>query len=199
MAIEGTGALPARELGRGWKVSPYINLAGNGVAVLADIEGPGAIQHIWMTVKPPAWRRLVLRFYWDGEETPSVEVPLGDLFCNGWCVRSDVNSLPVAVNPVGGFNGYWEMPFRQHARVTVENLGLDEITGFFYQIDYTLTDVPADRAYFHAQWRRNNPLPYMDVHTLLDGVQGQGHYVGTYIAWGVNNNGWWGEGELKFY
>ena len=75
----------------------------------------------------------------------------------------------------------------------------DEIKGFYYQIDYTLTDVPEDRAYFHAQWRRSNPLPYQTDHTLLDGVRGQGHYVGTYIAWGVNNTGWWGEGEIKFY
>ena len=69
----------------------------------------------------------------------------------------------------------------------------------YYQVDYTLTDVPDDCAYFHAQWRRSNPLPYQAVHTLLDGVQGQGHYVGTSIAWGVNNSGWWGEGEIKFY
>jgi hypothetical protein len=66
-------------------------------------------------------------------------------------------------------------------------------------VNYTLTDVPADAAYFHAQWRRSNTLPYKTVHTLLDGVKGQGHYVGTYLAWGVNNNGWWGEGEMKFY
>jgi hypothetical protein len=62
-----------------------------------------------------------------------------------------------------------------------------------------LTEVPDDCAYLHAQWRRSNPLPYAEVHTLLDGVRGKGHYVGTYIAWGVNNNGWWGEGEIKFY
>jgi hypothetical protein len=215
MATDGTGAIAARELGQGWKVSPSINLAGNNVVVLADIDGPGAIQHIWMTVNPAFWRRLVLRFYWDHEETPSVEVPVGDFFCNGWCVRCNVSSLPIAVNPAGGFNSYWEMPFREHARITLENLGLGEVKGFYYQINYTLTDpstalrlrsgqgsgqaVLADRAYFHAQWRRSNPLPYMDVHTLLDGVQGQGHYVGTYIAWGVHNNGWWGEGEVKFY
>jgi len=199
MATEGTGAIAARELGRGWKISPSINIAGHNVVVLADIEGPGAIQHIWMTVNPAFWRKLVLRFYWDNEESPSVEVPMGDFFCNGWCVRCNVNSLPIAVNPAGGFNSYWEMPFRQHARITIENLSPDEVKGFYYQIDYTLTDVPDDRAYFHAQWRRSNPLPYMEMHTLLDGVRGQGHYVGTYIAWGVHNNGWWGEGEIKFY
>jgi hypothetical protein len=199
MATEGTGAVAARELGQGWKVSPCIHVPGRATVVLADIAGPGAIQHLWMTVDPLAWRRLVLRFYWDDEETPSIEAPLGDLFCNGWCERCNIASLPVAVNPAGGFNSYWEMPFRQHARITLENLSPEETRGFYYQIDYTLTDVAADRAYFHAQWRRNNPLLYHQVHTLLDGVQGQGHYVGTYIAWGVHNTGWWGEGEVKFY
>ena len=199
MATDGTGAIPGRELGQGWKLSPSINLPGMGTVTLADIAGRGAILHVWVTVTPTAWRQLVLRMYWDGEATPSVETPLGDFFCNGWCQRCNIGSLPVAVNPAGGFNSYWELPFRQHARLTVENLGPEEIKGFYYQIDYTLTDVPADRAYLHAQWRRDNPLPYKAVHTLLDGVAGQGHYVGTYLAWGVHNSGWWGEGEIKFY
>ena len=198
-ATEGTGADAARELGQGWKVSPSIHLQGNHTVTLAEIEGPGAIQHIWLTVHPNAWRKLVLRVYWDDEKTPSVEVPLGDFFCCGWNERCNIVSLPVAVNPAGGFNCYWEMPFRKGARVTLENLSPDEVRGFYYQIDYTLTDVPDDRAYFHAQWRRSNPLPYKEVHTLLDGTRGQGHFVGTYLAWGVNNNGWWGEGEIKFY
>jgi len=133
-ATEGTGAIAARELGQGWEISPSINLTGNNVVVLADIEGPGAIQHIWMTVNPAFWRWLVLRFYWDHEETPSVEVPLGDFFCNGWCVRCNVNSLPIAVNPAGGFNSYWEMPFREHARITLENLSPDEVKGFYRSI-----------------------------------------------------------------
>lgn len=199
MATEGTGASAARELGQGWKVSPSINIAPRATVTLAEIEGPGAIQHIWNTVAPERWRQLVLRIYWDGEETPSVETPLGDFFCSGWCLRCNVNSLPIAVNPAGGFNSYWPMPFRQHARITLENLSDDEIRGYYYQIDYTLTDVPEDSAYFHAQWRRSNPLAYQDVHTILEGLRGQGHYVGTYLAWGVNNTGWWGEGEIKFY
>ena len=199
MATEGTGANPARDLGQGWKVSPSINIQPKQTVTLAEIEGSGAIQQIWLTVHPNFWRSLIIRFYWDGEATPSVEVPLGDFFCNGWGVRCNVHSLPVAVNPAGGFNCYWEMPFRQSARITVESLTAEEIRGFYYQINYTLTDVPENAAYFHAQWRRSNPLPYKTDHTLLDGVQGQGQYVGTYIAWGVNNNGWWGEGEIKFY
>jgi len=198
-AIEGTGAVAARELGQGWKVSPSIDIGPNQTVTLAEIAGPGAIQHIWLTVHPSWWRRLVLRMYWDDEATPSVEVPLGDFFASGWGERCNISSLPVAVNPAGGFNSYWEMPFRQKARITVENLVPEACRGFYYQITYALTEVPADCAYLHAQWRRSNPLPYQEVHTLLDGVRGQGHYVGTYLAWGVNNTGWWGEGEIKFY
>jgi hypothetical protein len=199
LATEGTGAVAARELGHGWKVSPSIDLAGGSTVTLADIEGPGAIQHVWMTVHPTYWRQLVLRCSWDDESSPSVEVPLGDFFCNGWGIRCNVNSLPVAVNPAGGMNSYWEMPFRRHALITIANLSPDPVPGFFYQLDYALTEVGVDRAYFHAQWRRSNPLPSQEVHTLVDGLRGHGQYVGTYIAWGANNAGWWGEGEIKFY
>jgi hypothetical protein len=199
MATEGVSKSAARELGQGWKISPCIDVPGNSTVTLGDIAGPGAIQHLWITVAPQFWRSLVLRIYWDNETKPSVETPLGDFFCNGWTVRCNVSSIPIAVNPAGGMNSYWEMPFRKHAHVTIENVAPDTVQGFFYQIDYTLTDVPDDYAYFHAQWRRNNPLPYGEVHTLLDGVKGQGQYVGTYMAWGANNSGWWGEGEIKFY
>ena len=199
MATEGILSSAARDLGQGWKINPCIKVDGKSTATIAEIDGPGAIQHIWITVAPANWRSTIIRFYWDGEETPSVEVPLGDFFCSGWNTRCNVTSLPVAVNPAGGFNCYWEMPFRKSARITIENLSDQDIFGFFYQIDYTLTEVGDDVAYFHAQFRRSNPLPYKTVHTLIDGVKGQGHYIGTYIAWGVNNSGWWGEGEIKFY
>jgi hypothetical protein len=198
MATEGTGKECARDLGVGWKISPSVKIAPGTVFTMADITGPGAIQHIWLTCFPDKWRSLILRMYWDDEEEPSVEVPLGDFFCNGWCERSNVNSMPIAVNPAGGMNSYWLMPFRQRARMTVENRAAEEAV-LYFQVDYTLTEVPDDTAYFHAQWRRSNPLAYMDVHTLIDGVKGKGHYVGTYLAWQVNNNGWWGEGEIKFY
>jgi hypothetical protein len=199
MATEGTGANCARDLGQGWKVSPSIRVEAKQTVTIADIQGPGVIQHIWNTVHPTFWRWMILRVFWDDEETPSIEVPLGDFFCNGWCVRSNVNSLPISVNPAGGFNSYWPMPFRKRARITIENLSDEATGGYYYQVDYTLTDVPEDAAYLHAQWRRSNPLPYKTDHTLLDGVRGWGHYVGTYLAWGVNNTGWWGEGEIKFY
>ncbi|HLJ56251.1 MAG TPA: glycoside hydrolase family 172 protein [Chthonomonadaceae bacterium] len=199
VATEGTGANAARDLGRGWKVSPSIHIPANSTVTLADIQGPGAIQHIWNTVHPTHWRRLILRVYWDGEATPSIETPLGDFFCNGWCQRCNISSLPIAVNPAGGFNSYWSMPFRKSARITLENLHDEDCKGYYYQITYALTDVPDDAAYLHAQFRRSNPLKYKEVHTLLEGVTGQGQYVGTYLAWQVNSTGWWGEGEIKFY
>lgn len=90
------------------------------------------------------------------------------------------------------------MPFRRKCKITMTNIS-DERTTLFYQINYTLTEIPEDCAYFHASFRRVNPLPYGEVYTILDNVKGQGHYVGTYMAWGTNNNGWWGEGEIKFY
>ena len=198
-ATEGTGAVPARELERGWKISPSIDIKARNTVVLAEITGSGAIQHIWLTVHPDQWRKLILRMFWDGEQRPSVEAPLGDFFCHGWGVRCNIASLAVAVNPAGGFNSYWEIPFRQNALITVENLSPEDIPGFYYQITYALTDVPDDCGYFHGQWRRTNPIPYKEVHTIIDAVKGHGHYVGTYLAWGVHNTGWSGEGEIKYY
>ncbi len=199
MATRGNGYESSKKLGRGWKVSPCITVPAKAKVTLADIKGPGTIQHIWITVHPARWRDLIIRMYWDGETAPSVEAPLGDFFCMGWCERANLASLAVCVNPAGGMNCYWPMPFRTSARITLENRTKDEVGGFFYQVTYTLAEVPSDAAYLHAQWRRSNPLPYKAVHTLLDGVKGWGQYVGTYIAWGVNSCGWWGEGEIKFY
>jgi hypothetical protein len=91
------------------------------------------------------------------------------------------------------------MPFRKAARIEIENTDATEFGIIYYQINYTLTDVPEDAAYFHAKFRRTNPLPYGTDYTILDSISGRGQYVGTYMAWGVNNSGWWGEGEIKFF
>jgi hypothetical protein len=197
MATSGTMTKASRELGRGWKVNPFAAIAPKSTAIIADVKGMGAIQQIWITPSGN-WRSTILRVYWDGETEPSIECPIGDFFACGWGKFAQVTSLPVCVNPGSGLNCYWEMPFRKSFKMTVENLDDEELV-FFYQINYTLTEVPPDAAYFHAQFRRTNPLPYKDVYTILDGVKGWGQYVGTYMAWGVNNNGWWGEGEIKFY
>jgi hypothetical protein len=127
-----------------------------------------------------------------------VECPLGDFFALGWGEYAPISSLAVCVNPGSAFNSYWEMPFASRARITITNDSEAE-RRLYYQIDYTLCDVPDDAARFCAQFRRVNPLPKGDVVTIVDGVQGRGHYVGTSCSWGVNNSGWWGEGEVKFF
>ena len=199
MATEGTGAEHARGLGKGWKISPSVRIKPGETFTLGEIEGSGAIQQIWMTPANVRWRDLILRIYWDGQEHPSVEAPLGDFFACGWGQYAQVSSLAVCVNPGRAFNCYWEMPFRKRARITLENRDPDEPVIVYYQINYTLTQVPEDAAYFHAQFRRTNPLPFGQDYSILDGVRGKGQYVGTYMAWGVNNAGWWGEGEIKFF
>ena len=199
MATEGMGAVPGRDLGQGWKISPCAEVEPGQIFTLGHIREPGAIQQIWMAIIGPKNRDLILRMYWDDNENPSVEVPIGDFFCNGLEGFAQVSSLPVCVNPGQAYNCFWEMPYRKSARITLENRDPLRTAMVFYQINYTETDVPEDCAYFHAQFRRTNPLPFKEVYTILDGVQGQGHYVGTYMNWGVNNNGWWGEGEIKFF
>lgn len=197
LATEGTGKNASRDLGQGWKVSPSVRIKAGTTFTLGEIAGPGCIQQIWMT-PTGNWRQSILRFYWDDEIAPSVECPVGDFFACGWGKFAPVNSAAVAVNPGSAFNCYWQMPFRRRARVTLENIDAKDMT-LYYQINYTLTAVPADAAYFHAQFRRVNPLPEKGVYTILDGVTGQGHYVGTYMAWEARSPGWWGEGEIKFY
>jgi hypothetical protein len=197
MATEGTGQNAGRDLGQGWKISPSILIKKHEAFTLADIQGPGAIQQIWMT-PTGNWRYSIIRIFWDDESEPSVEVPVGDFFACGWGAFAPLVSLPVCVNPGSAFNCYWEMPFRKKCRITFENIDDQDMT-LYFQINYTLTDVPEDAAYFHSQFRRVNPLPYKSVYTILDGVKGWGQYIGTYLAWGVNNNGWWGEGEIKFF
>jgi hypothetical protein len=187
----------ARDLGPGWKVNPFVRIKPGEIFTMAEIEGPGAIQHIWMT-PTGKWRFSILRIYWDDETEPSVECPVGDFFGMGWNEYSPLVSSPVCVNPGSAFNSYWTMPFHKKCRITMENINDADAMTLYYQIDYTLTEVPPDAGYFHAQFRRANP-DESSVYTINDGIKGKGQYVGVYLAWGVNNNGWWGEGEIKFY
>ena len=187
--VPEAGKGPSGRLGKGWKVRPCISLDAGETATIAEMAGPGVIQHIWMTVDPKGFRDIVLRIYWDGEETPSVEAPLGDFFANGHALRAKVNSLPVAVNPAGALNCYWPMPFRRSAKITVENQRWERIEGFFFQVTYALQEVPENAAYLHAQWRRSVTRRDCPEHVLIDGVRGQGHYVGTYLAWTQLANG----------
>jgi len=194
---QGNSSRAAEYLGIGWKVNPYVNIRPGETFEIANIAGSGCIQHIWMT-PTGKWRDTILRAYWDGQENPSIEAPIGDFFACGWNEYAQVSSLAVCVNPGSAFNCYWPMPFHTGCRMTLENRSNDPVT-IYYQIDYCLTEIPEDAAYFHARFRRVNPLPFREVYTILDQVEGKGQFVGTYMAWGVNNNGWWGEGEIKFF
>ncbi|MBL1217085.1 MAG: DUF2961 domain-containing protein [Planctomycetes bacterium] len=189
----------ASALGKGWKVRPCLTLKAGETATLADVAGPGIIQHIWITVEAEKLRYFTLRVYYDGQEQPAIECPLGDFFANGVDGCALIASMPVAVNPRGGMNSYWPMPFRKHIRIDVTNDGWEDLVGFFYQITYALTDVPERAGYLHAQWRRSMTTRENPEHTILADVTGQGHYVGTYLVWNQLSNLWWGEGEIKFY
>ena len=198
MATEGSASVAARDLGQGWKVNPYVIIEPGATFELAehrragrdpaDLDDARARQ---VALLDPA--RVLGRpgaAVDRGADRRLLRVRLGEL---------RAGELAAGVREPGArFNCYWEMPFRKRARFTMTNLS-DEPLVVYYQINYTLTEVPDDCAYFHAQFRRTNPLPYKEVYTILDGVRGQGHYAGVYMAWGVNNNGWWGEGEIKFY
>ncbi len=196
---EGSAAKSARKLGQGWKVNPYIHIPAGESFTLGEINESGVINHIWMTPVGD-YRLMILKFYWDDETEPSVEVPVGDFFAAGWGMMNEpiINSLAICVNPRSGFNSYWQMPFRKKCRITMENMSEKNVS-LYYQIDYSLEEVEADAQYFHAQFRRVNPLPYKKVFTIVDNIKGKGQYVGTYLAHGARKTGWWGEGEIKFY
>ena len=194
---KGTACEAARDLGVGWKVNPYLHIRAGETITLADVKDEGEIRQIWLT-PTGVWRGQILRIYWDNEKIPAVECPLGDFFANGLNEYASVNSLPICVNPGSAFNCYWTMPFRSGFRITLENRTQSD-ERIFYQITYVRKPVCKEAAYFHAQFRRENPVEYMKDFTMLDQIEGSGQYVGTYMTWGVHNTGWWGEGEVKAY
>ncbi|MGP4039531.1 glycoside hydrolase family 172 protein [Gracilibacillus sp. D59] len=204
---KGAGGKAASHLGPSRKGSPCLRDVQPGETVtLCDIEGPGVIQHIWMTVTDQTdknffvLRDLVLRMYWDDEEHPSVVTPLGDFFCNGFGRGCQVNSLPIAVNPTRGFNSYFAMPFHKKAKITIENQHEGPIPALFYQIDYALHDeLPKNTAYFHAKWNRQKITNKAEDYVIIDGIKGKGQYIGTYIGLATLERYWWGEGEVKMY
>jgi hypothetical protein len=205
---KGAGGQAASHLGTGRKGSPNIPIDSGDTATIADIEGPGVVKHIWITApnelngRQYLIRDLVLRMYWDGEDEPSVEVPVGDFFGCGHGRFCDLQSIPMTVGSNGGLNVYFPMPFRDRAEITVELDGPADIDGprFFYQVDYSLVDEIAEETpYFHAQWRRTNPVTPGEDHVIVDGIEGEGHYVGTHLGWAALSEHWWGEGEVKCY
>lgn len=205
-AVNGTGAHAARDLGKGYKISPSIIVNGNTTAVIADIATEGSIQSIWFG--GDVTRDFIIRFYWDGDSTPAVECPLPDFFGNGWLNNLsspfkgpffNLNSIPVCINPNNALLCFWHMPFRKGFKITIENRS-DKNLCTFYQINYCEKSIPDDFLYFHAQFRRTNPIPFKENHIILDEVKAKGNYVGTSLCVGLNSGGnWWGEGEVKFY
>lgn len=192
-------------LGKGRKGRPCINLPPETEVTIADIAGCGTINHIWCTVADSTphgdfvLRDLVLRMYWDNSLKPSVEVPLGDFFCCGFGRKCRVEALPILVAPYGGFNCFFPLPFRKHARITVENQQKGEVPAFFYAVNYGLCqELSKDAGYFHALWNRSR-TPKLGVDHEILSIKGSGHYVGTYLAWQALERYWFGEGEMKFF
>jgi hypothetical protein len=192
----------ASDLGRGWKVRPFVKVKPHSTVTMMDVAGSGIIEHIWMATAPD-WtgngRASILRFYWDDEQTPSIEAPMTDFFAIGHDLFARVNSLAVVDVPTAAVNCYWPMPFRKHARITFTNDSEKELPLLTYQIDFKKTAVPEDMGYFHAQWRRAVTDRGHPEYTILDGVKGEGRYVGTFLAWTQLSDGWFGEGEVKFF
>ncbi len=197
--LHARSAYHGRELGQGWKLSPCRTIAGRETVTIMDQEGPGIIRHIWVTLDPAFYRDIVLRVYWDGQDAPSIECPIGDFFCSAWGVAHPVQAIPINVNPKGGLNCFLPMPFQKKARIDVCNEGPNDLDHLFYTIDYSLENLPAEALFLHAQFRRVRRLEIDKEYTILDGVHGTGHYVGTFMAWEQRSKGWWGEGEIRIY
>ncbi|RFT16314.1 MAG: hypothetical protein OP8BY_1918 [Candidatus Saccharicenans subterraneus] len=179
-----------------------ISIAPGQTAVLAEIKGPAAIHHIWFTISAEAFygRKLVLRMYWDGEDTPSVEVPVGDFFAVGHGLNRNLVSVPIVRSSEGrALNSYWFMPFRWSARITVTNEGSRPVGSFYYYIDYReVDDLKPEVPYFHAQYRQEFPCEPGKNYLILDAV-GRGHYVGCNLSVLQRSMGWWGEGDDMIY
>lgn len=180
-------------------------IAPGDTLTLADLQGPGRITHIWFTVAPTPTdltynRKLTLRMYWDGQEQPAVESPLGDFFAVGHGALINLNSQPVAISSSGrAYNCYWPMPFRKSAKITVTNDSDKPIIAFFWYIDWQKVDkLPKDTPYFHAQYRQEFPCKQGQDYLILD-AKGKGHYVGTVLSWQQLTGGWPGEGDDFFY
>lgn len=178
--------------------------------VLLDVEGPGVITHIWLTFlgpEPQAWAKggsadhqeMLLRIYWDGRDKPGVEAPVGDFFANCFGKRSEVLSLPVAVEDADSYNCFWQMPFRKSARIEIINESDKPISLLYYNIDWIRKDrLPEDTPYFHAQYRQEYPVEKDKDYVLLE-TEGKGHYVGTVLAVRTRSPAWFGEGDEKIY
>jgi len=182
----------------------FIGLKAGEKATICDVEGPGLITHLWFTYRVRddvyANRNVVLRMWWDGEETPSVECPIGDFFAVGNGAYADVDSEPVQVAADGrALNCYWPMPFGKRARIEVENQGPGFVDSFYYYVDYEeLKEAPKPLATFHCQYRQEYPVVDGRDYVFAE-IEGRGQYVGTVLSWWAIEEGWPGEGDDRFY
>jgi len=193
------------------RVSSYDRTGGNAdglqtnpikpgeTRVLAELKGPGAITHIWITIASKDkfhLRNLVIKMWWDGEEAPSVEAPIGDFFGLGHAKYYQYACLPIEIGTQRGLNCFWFMPFRKSAKIAVTNEGPVQVDAFYYYIDYReySTSLPRNFAYFHAKYRQEFPCLPGKPYLILE-AKGRGHYVGCNLSIHLNQNGWWGEGD----
>src|SRR5271167_2266397 len=171
--------------------------------VMANLDGPGMVTHIWVTVADNeyAWPRLLrLRVYYDGEKTPSVDAPLGDFFGVGHGYERELDSIMVRDSSFGrARNSYWPMPYRKSCRITVTNEGDRIVPMFYYHVDYrSYASLPSDVAYFHAYYRQERPARAGHNYEFLN-IAGTGHYVGTVLSVVQTQLSWFGEGDDLFY
>ena len=186
------------------------NVPPGGTHVLLDEEGPGVITHIWITFLAPgpqAWapqgsanhQELLLRMFWDGNPRPAVEAPVGDFFANCFGRRSEVISLPVVVEGGDSYNAFWRMPFRESARIEIENQSRKPLSLLYFNIDWIKLDsLSKDTPYFYAQYRQEYPARSGRDYLLLE-TTGRGHFVGAVLAVRMRSPAWFGEGDEKIY
>ncbi len=191
----------------------YRRLAPGETLTLLDEAGPGSITHVWITIASPEQfhlKKLVMRMYWDNEQTPSVEAPVGDFFGLGLGDYFLYESEPLAVGADKALNSFFPMPFQKHARITVANEGRDGVRAFYFNIDLRAyaRPLPGDTLYFHAQYRQAAPCQALKGDGKnLDGQgnyvwmesSGHGHFVGVTMSVLENADGWWGEGDDMFF
>ncbi len=190
--------------------SDNFRVAPGATNVLLDAKGPGVITHIWLTFlgpEPQAWAKngsadhqeMLLRIYWDGHERPGVEAPVGDFFANSFGKRSEVISVPVAVEDADSYNCFWHMPFRKSARIEIINQSEKPVGLLYYNVDWIKKDkLPRNTPYFYAQYRQEYPVEKGKDYTLLE-TTGKGHYVGTVLSVRTRSPSWFGEGDEKIY
>ena len=198
----GVGGQAASRLGVGRKGAPSRSIKPGETVQLCDIEGPGTIRHIWMTTaqEPVVQRACVIRAWWDGQEHPSIECPIGELFGFAHGKIMPYQSAVHSVGPTGGRNLWLPLPFVRQATLTFTNEA-DKAVPLFYQIDYTLGDQHAeDVGRLHVLFRRENPTTEKQDFELLPQRHQKGRFIGSII--GIRNlhpGQWWGEGEIKVF